>query len=228
MKAKKEAESKGLIFETSHDEIVAKAKKEGTLKVLSGLDPSVYPSLMESFKKKYPFLKVEMVEITGPDSAQRFVMELKSGGGTDFDIAHASTEFYPEYVPFAKKFDLLGMAERGVLGIPPKMVDPKHRNIAALGSAIAVVMRPAPRGKTLSISRTSSVPFSCREAICQRRSRAKNSASTVLRTFIIPASGWRWRLRPLVFPKRLGNRKEIEACATALEFLIVTPIFARR
>jgi iron(III) transport system substrate-binding protein len=139
LKAKKDAESKGFIFETSRDEIVAKAKKEGTLKVLSGLDPSVYSSMMEGFKKKYPFLKVEMVEITGPDSAQRFIMELKSGSRTEFDVAHASTEFYPEYLPFAKKFDLLGMAERGVLRIPPKMVDPKNRNIAALGSALAVV-----------------------------------------------------------------------------------------
>ena len=137
--AKKAAEAKGFIFETSRDEIVAKAKKEGSLKVLSGSDPSIYPSMMESFKKKYPFLKIEMVEITGPDSAQRFVMELKSGSRNDFDVAHASTEFYPEYLPFVKKFDLLGMAEHGVLRIPSKMIDPKNRALAALGSAISVV-----------------------------------------------------------------------------------------
>ncbi|HWP59841.1 MAG TPA: ABC transporter substrate-binding protein [Candidatus Acidoferrales bacterium] len=138
-KAKKEAEAKGFIFETNRDAIVAKAKKEGAVKVLSGLDPGVYPSMMASFRKKYPFLKVEMVEITGPDAAQRFIMELKSGAKNDFDVAHASTEFYPEYIPFAKKFDLLGMAEHGVLRISPKMIDPRHRAIAALGSAIAVV-----------------------------------------------------------------------------------------
>ena len=92
LQAKKETEAKGFIFETSHDEIVAKAKKEGSLKVLSGSDPSIYPSMMESFKKKYPFMKIEMVEITGPDSAQRFVMELKSGSRNDFDVAHASTD----------------------------------------------------------------------------------------------------------------------------------------
>ena len=137
--AKKEAEARGFIFETNHDEIVAKARKEGSLKVLSGSDPSIYPSMMESFKKKYPFMKIEMVEITGPDSAQRFVTELKSGSRTDFDVAHASTEFYPEYLPFAKKFDLLGMAEHGVLRIPLKMIDPKNRALAALGSAISVV-----------------------------------------------------------------------------------------
>jgi ABC-type Fe3+ transport system substrate-binding protein len=139
LKAQKEAEAKGFILETSRDAIVAKAKKEGALKVLSGLDPSVYSSMMAGFRKKYPFLKIDMAEITGPDSAQRFIMELKSGGRNDFDMVHASTEFYPEYIPFAKKFDLLGMAEHRVLRIPTKMIDPKQRAFAALGSALSVV-----------------------------------------------------------------------------------------
>jgi iron(III) transport system substrate-binding protein len=139
LKAKKEAEAKDFVFETSRDAIIARAKKEGAVKVLSGLDPSVHSSMIAGFRKKYPFLKIEMVEITGPDSAQRFIMELKSGSRNDFDVAHASTEFYPEYIPFAKKFDLLGMAELGVLRIPPKMVDPIYRAIAALGSALSVV-----------------------------------------------------------------------------------------
>ena len=139
LKAKNEAEAKGFIFEASRDVILAKAKKEGAVKVLSGLDPSLYSNMMASFRKKYPFLKIEMVEISGPDSAQRFILELKSGSRNDFDVAHASTEFYPEYIPFAKKFDLLGMAEFGVLRIPPKMVDPKNRALAALGSAVSVV-----------------------------------------------------------------------------------------
>ena len=139
LKAKKEADAKGFIFETSRDAILANAKKEGAVKILSGLDPSVYAPMMASFKKKYPFLKIDMTEITGPDSAHRFIMELKSGAKNDFDTTHASTEFYPEYFPFAKKVDLLGMAEAGVLRISPKMIDPKQRNFAALGSALSVV-----------------------------------------------------------------------------------------
>ncbi len=67
LKAKKEAEAKDFIFETSRDAIIARAKKEGAVKVLSGLDPSVHSSMMAGFRKKYPFLKIEMVEITGPD-----------------------------------------------------------------------------------------------------------------------------------------------------------------
>jgi ABC-type Fe3+ transport system substrate-binding protein len=117
---------------------VNKAKKEGELKLLSGLDPNVYKHMIASFKKKYPSIDVEMQEITGTDGAQRFVMELKAGGTVDFDAAHASTDFYPEYPPFAKKFAILGMAQSGVLNIPPQMVDPKHRTTVALGSAIEV------------------------------------------------------------------------------------------
>jgi len=139
LKAKKEAEAKGFIFETSRDAIVANAKKEGSVKILSGLDPAAYAPMMAGFKKKYPYLKIDMVEVTGPDGAQRFIMELKAGARNDYDVVHASTEFYPEYIPFAKKFDLLGMAESGVLRIPPKMIDPKHRALAALGSALSVV-----------------------------------------------------------------------------------------
>jgi iron(III) transport system substrate-binding protein len=138
-KARKDAEAKGFIFETSRDALIAKAKQEGSVKILSGLDQSSHASLMAGFRKKYPFLKIEMVEIAGPDSAQRFIMELKSGIRPEFDLTHASTEFYPEYLPFAKKFDLLGMAESGVLRIPPKMIDPKNRAVAALGSALSVV-----------------------------------------------------------------------------------------
>jgi hypothetical protein len=41
LKAKREAEAKGYIFETSHDEIVAKAKKEGKLRVMTTLEVDV-------------------------------------------------------------------------------------------------------------------------------------------------------------------------------------------
>lgn len=136
--ARGHAEAKGYIFETNHDAIVAKAKEEGRVKALTGLDPETFPHMIESFKKKYPFIDVEMAEITGPDAAQRFVMELKAGTAQEWDTANVSTEFYPAYAPFAKKFDILGMAERGVLGISPKMIDPKDRDIVSLTSGVSV------------------------------------------------------------------------------------------
>src|SRR5262245_410500 len=135
---KRNAEVKGFVFETSHDEIVTKAKKEGRVKALTGLDPETFPHMIESFKRKYPFIDVELVEIQGPDAAQRFVMELKARTAQKWDTANAATEFYAEYAEFAKKFDVLGMAEHGVLGISTKMIDPKYRNNVSLTSGISV------------------------------------------------------------------------------------------
>ena len=74
--AKKEAEAKGLIFETSHQEIVNKAKEGGRIRVLSSLESNVYSHMISSFKKKYPFIEVVMAETTGTDTAQRFILEL--------------------------------------------------------------------------------------------------------------------------------------------------------
>ena len=52
-KAKQEAETKGYLFETRHDEIVAKAKKEGKLKVFSALDAQrTLRELSDRFKMK--------------------------------------------------------------------------------------------------------------------------------------------------------------------------------
>ena len=121
LKAKQDAEAKGYIFETSHDEIVAKAKKEGRLKVLTGLDPASHAPMMQSFKKKYPFIDaVEIHELDNTDASQRFLTELKAGRGREWDVAYLSTEVYSDYPPLAKKFDFLGMAEQGVLKIPPQ------------------------------------------------------------------------------------------------------------
>jgi hypothetical protein len=62
MKAKKEAEAKGYIFALNHDEIVAKAKKEGRLRVLSRLDPTeLKPG--RDFQDKYPFTEIRAEEI---------------------------------------------------------------------------------------------------------------------------------------------------------------------
>ena len=51
LKAKQEAESNGYIFATSRDEIVAKAKKEGRLRALSGLSTPAIKPMIAAFKK---------------------------------------------------------------------------------------------------------------------------------------------------------------------------------
>lgn len=139
-KAKQEAEAKGFIFESSREDILAKAKKEGgKLRILSSLDPESYKPMVESFKKKYPAIDVQIQEITGTEATQRFLLELKAGTVKEWDISHASEDFYNEWAPHGKKFDILGMAEQGVLTINPKMVDPQYRTMVSMASAVCAV-----------------------------------------------------------------------------------------
>ena len=137
LKAKREAEAKGYIFLTSHNEIIAEAKKEGKLRVLSGLDSM--KSMREAFVKRYPFIDVYVEEITGTDAGQRFVMEVKTNAVRDWDVIHVTSDFYNEFPPYLRKFDLLGMAQQGILNIPVGMVDPRNRTVVALTSSVTVV-----------------------------------------------------------------------------------------
>ena len=74
-KAKQEAEGKGFVFVSSRDEIIAKAKAEGRVNVLMSMNPSNFQPIIESFKKKYPFLDVRIQDITGSDAFQAFLLD---------------------------------------------------------------------------------------------------------------------------------------------------------
>jgi ABC-type Fe3+ transport system substrate-binding protein len=139
LKIKKEAESRGYIFETSHDDIVGKAKKERKLRVLSTMESAVIKATREAFKKKYPFIDVHTQELGSVEENQRFLLELKAGVTKGWDVNRAYTEFYDQYFPYQKKFDILGMAEQKVLAISPKLVDPRQRNLVTMGSNVNVV-----------------------------------------------------------------------------------------
>ena len=133
------AASQDYLSIASHDEIVAKAKKEGKLRAISSLDAGTFKPMMQSFSKKYPFIEIRMEEIGGPEALQRFLLELKAGTVKDFDTSEASSEFYIENAAHAMKFDILGMAQKGVIRINPKMVDPEHRNIVSVASTICSI-----------------------------------------------------------------------------------------
>ena len=139
VKAKQDADTKGYLFESSHDDIVAKAKKEGKLRVMSTMESAVIKVMREGFKKKYPFIDVQVQELGSVDENQRFLLELKAGVVKNWDVNRAYTDFYDQYFPYQKKFDILGMAEQKVLNVPPKLVDPQQRNLIAIGSNITVV-----------------------------------------------------------------------------------------
>ena len=138
-KAKQDAEARGYSFITSRDEIVAKAKKEGELRVLGNIEPAVIKAGMAAFMKRYPFLKVVGRETTGSDAAQRTVLELKSGAAREWDTVGPTQDFRSEYLPHLWKIDILGMAEQGVLKIPPAMIDSINRNIVSFSSRFSVV-----------------------------------------------------------------------------------------
>ena len=138
-KAKQDAEMKGYTFIASHDEIVANAKKEGNLRVLGNIEPPVIKAATAAFMKRYPFLNVVGRETTGSDAAQRTILELKSGAAREWDTVGPSQDFRSEYLPHLWKIDILGMAEQGVLKIPPAMIDSINRNIVSFSSRFSVV-----------------------------------------------------------------------------------------
>jgi ABC-type Fe3+ transport system substrate-binding protein len=133
--AKQEDVAKGYAFFTNHDEIVTKAKKEGKLRVSANLERSTIKATTAAFKKKYPFLEdVYVAETTGTEAAQRMLLALKSGAAEEWDTTHILVAFRSDYSPHLWNVDLLGMAKRGVLQIPPSMIDQKNRNVVALCS----------------------------------------------------------------------------------------------
>ena len=135
IETKRQAEARGYVYFTSHDDIVNLAKKEGKLRVLVSQDRLLLKAIATAFRKKYPFIDVSAEEVLGTESYQRTLQEIKTGLDNT-DVTYLNWDSYSEYVPHLKKFDILGMAERGVLQIPLKMIDPTHRNIVAAFSNI--------------------------------------------------------------------------------------------
>ena len=139
-KAKQEAEAKGYTFLTNRNEIVAQAKKEGRLRVLGDMEPPTIKATTKAFMQKYPFINLEVREISGTAAVQTNILEIKSGVAKDWDILHLSQDFYNQFIPHLWKIDLLGMAGQGILQIPTPMIDPQHRNVVALWSRFQVAV----------------------------------------------------------------------------------------
>ena len=116
-KTKAEAETKGYVFLTDHDEIISAARKEGKLRVVSGLSPESLKTMLSAFRKKYPFIDISAHETTGSDDHQRILLELKAGMNKEWDAISMANDFYNEYGPYQKKFDILGMSQNGVVQI---------------------------------------------------------------------------------------------------------------
>ena len=139
LKAKKEAEAKGYIFLTSHDEIVGMAKKEGKLRVDNRLNPPNYKPLISGFKEKYPFVTdISVEELQGQEAFRRYLLEIKAGQAKG-DVVLVSLSVGGEYMPHMKKYDILGMANHSVLKIDPRMIHPVRRNVMGVLSTVTLV-----------------------------------------------------------------------------------------
>jgi ABC-type Fe3+ transport system substrate-binding protein len=138
-KAKYEAETRGYAFELSHDDILNKAKREGRLRVLSSLESDMLKPVAAAFRKKYPFIDLRAEELSGTDTYQRMILEMKAGTARGWDVNFIAGDFYDDYLPHQRRFDILGMAQQRILQIPVGMIDPVNRNIVAYTTNTMVV-----------------------------------------------------------------------------------------
>src|SRR5262245_600488 len=141
LKAQEEARGKGYVFYSSHDEIVALAKKEGKLRATSNMNAPTLQRLGDVFKQKYPFLTdVRVEEISLQDAFQRFILEMKSGQAEGIDVTHVPVDFAQEYPPYLMKYDILGMAKQGIVKIDSRMIHPIERNMVSVATSVRVLV----------------------------------------------------------------------------------------
>jgi iron(III) transport system substrate-binding protein len=140
LRAKQDAEVRGFLFVTDRAEIVAKAQKEGRVRVITSMEPETARASVSAFKKRYPFIDLTVHARTGSESAQQLVLQVKSGtAAKEWDVVSTSSDHIKDYIPHLWKMDLQAMAEQGVLQIPPQMVDSTQRNIVAFHSRFQVI-----------------------------------------------------------------------------------------
>jgi len=138
-KARQDAEARGLLFVSDRAEILSRAQKEARLSVITSMEPETAKASAVAFKKRYPFIDLNIQPRTGSESAQQLVLQIKSGAAKEWDVVSTTSDLINDYIPHLWKVDLQGMAEQGVLHIPLPMVDSTQRNIAAFHSRFQVI-----------------------------------------------------------------------------------------
>ncbi|HEY7386096.1 MAG TPA: ABC transporter substrate-binding protein [Beijerinckiaceae bacterium] len=133
-----EKNAAGFTSYASHDDLVKAARAEsGTLSVTFAQTQAAVDEIVKLFTSKYSFAKAVGQEIGNSDA--RLLLELKAGTHKS-DVVHLEEELgLANYYPHLYKMDFLGMAEKNVVDLPAKMINPKQANVVALGSALAAV-----------------------------------------------------------------------------------------
>jgi ABC-type Fe3+ transport system substrate-binding protein len=132
-----EKNAAGYLSYASHDELVKAAKAEtGTLQMTIALTQPGIDELTKLFTATYG------IKAVGQDVGQsdsRILLEIKAGTNKN-DILHMEEELgLDNYYPHLYKMNILGMAEKKIIDIPVKMINPKEPNALSLGSALAGV-----------------------------------------------------------------------------------------
>ena len=125
-----EAESLGLQFAMSHDEILEKAQQEdGTLVVQTSTED--FQAFKDAFEAEYPFITLEWVELSGA-ATERMLIEVESGQASRYDVGYPAPEAYNN-ISDLMAWDLYGMASVGVLDMPLESIDEQNHLVVAAG-----------------------------------------------------------------------------------------------
>lgn len=126
----------GYLGYASHDDLVAAARAEsGTFMATFAFEQSTIDKVIKLFKAKYDFVDAVGQEVGDADA--RVLLEISAGTNPN-DVVHMEEELgLDSYYPHIYKMDFLGMAEKGVLDIPVKMINPKEPKVVSVGSALA-------------------------------------------------------------------------------------------
>jgi ABC-type Fe3+ transport system substrate-binding protein len=131
-----EKNAAGYLSYASHDEIVKAARAEsGKFMATFAFDQKTIDKVMKLFKAKYSFVDPVGQEVGDADA--RVLLEISAGTNPN-DVIHMEEELgLDSYYPHTYKMDFLGMAGKGVVDIPVKMINPKQPMVVSVGSALA-------------------------------------------------------------------------------------------
>jgi ABC-type Fe3+ transport system substrate-binding protein len=126
----------GYLSYASHDEIVKAAQAEsGKFMATFAFGQKTIDKVMKMFKAKYGFVDPVGQEVG--DSDARVLLEVAAGTNPS-DVVHLEEELgLPSYYPHLLKVDLLSMAQKKVIDVPVKMINPKEPKVLSVGSALA-------------------------------------------------------------------------------------------
>lgn len=130
------AKDLGLQFATSHDDIVAQCKNEGTLHIQASTNSK--DAVAPAFEKAFPYIETTWTDISGAPARERFLLEVEGKVTDPVDVAYVAPESYDEFAKMTD-WDLYGMAESGILDIPLGMINPQRRTVATYASTGAAV-----------------------------------------------------------------------------------------